>query len=375
MAYAALAQASQRRPRIGHRVVGFERIRMLAQCSSKPTTRVNLAVQNGRGVRILGSRHRCQLLPAVGRRVVHIHTTRAHPLTFVVVDIAAQHVDLTVDPSCGVMAASHGQARCLTPRAGDGIVGLNYAAKTLVVLSADRIDLACYRHGRQETTRRRHARQRLPAVGLRVVHLRFSERHAPVASPAQDIELATQSNSAVTAAHSGHAGDLAPRIERRVVGPHRADHIPTLHGPAHQVDPARPEAQAPQRLHTTDDGRHRLGQHPLPCRGEQRRPRSDGVANEALRHRRKAHVLQDRHQLGLGPLGGLGPPHDPPEHRLLVLGHQHLLLHQRQHLRARGQLRRQLLKAAQRRRHGGLLERRQGEGLGDPPHLEGVVRR
>eukprot|EP00964_Phaeocystis_antarctica_P011113 scaffold6114_cov60-Phaeocystis_antarctica.AAC.6 len=116
-------------------------------------------------------------------------------------------------------------------------------------------------------------------------------------------------------------------------------------------------------------------QHPLSIRGEQRWPRSDGVANEALLHRRKAHVLQDRHQLGLGPLGGLEPTHDPHKHRLLVLGRQPLLLHQRQHLRARGQLWRQLLEAAQRRLHGGLLERRQAEGLGDPPHLERAIGR
>eukprot|EP00964_Phaeocystis_antarctica_P111670 scaffold75982_cov65-Phaeocystis_antarctica.AAC.15 len=178
----------------------------------------------------------------------------------------------------------------------------------------------------------------------------------------------------MSAALRGHAGDLTPRIERRVVGPHRAGLSITI-SPAHQVDPARPAAQARQWLQATDDRRQRHMQHPLPFRGQQRRPRSDRVANESLLHRRKAHVLQHRHQLGLGPLGGLPPPHDPPEYRLLVLGHQHLLLHQRQHLRARGQLRRQLLEAIKRRRHGGLLERRQGEGLGDPPHLERVLGR
>eukprot|EP00964_Phaeocystis_antarctica_P143148 scaffold108639_cov56-Phaeocystis_antarctica.AAC.2 len=120
--------------------------------------------------------------------------------------------------------------------------------------------------------RSRHARQRLPAVGLRVVHLRFSKRVRAIVIPAHDIELAAQNRSAVSAALGGHAGDLAPRIEQRVVGPHRPG--------------------------------------------------------------TKAILLRP----------------------FLVSAHQ-------------------LLEAAKRRLHGGLLESRQGEGLGDPPHLERVVGR
>eukprot|EP00964_Phaeocystis_antarctica_P071950 scaffold43948_cov67-Phaeocystis_antarctica.AAC.3 len=127
--------------------------------------------------------------------------------------------------------------------------------------------------------RSRHARQRLPAVGLRVVHLHLIKRRLSIVSgPTYDIELAAQSRSGVIAALRGHAGDLAPRIERRVVGPHRAEQSHQAHEPTHQVDPLRPEAQARQRLPTTDDGHQRLGQHPLPLRGEQRWPRSDRVA-------------------------------------------------------------------------------------------------
>ena len=73
-----------------------------------------------------------------------------------------------------------------------------------------RVDLARYRRGRQAPARRRHAPQRLPAIGLRVEHLRFSVEHRDHVriTPAHDIELAPQSRCAVTAARRGHAGDL-----------------------------------------------------------------------------------------------------------------------------------------------------------------------
>eukprot|EP00964_Phaeocystis_antarctica_P048532 scaffold28101_cov67-Phaeocystis_antarctica.AAC.1 len=266
----------------------------------------------------------------------------------------------TWSPPSTVRAASHGQARHPSPRTGDRVECFDCVAKVAIaVATADRIDLACYRRDCQGNARSWHARQRLPAVGLRVVHLRFSRHYLPV-KPTHDVELATQSRSAVSAALRGHAGDLAPRIERRVVGQHRAElSLSSSAVPAHQVDPARPEAQAPQRLQSTD-GHHCLEQHALPFDREQRWPCSN------------ADVLHDRHQLGLGPLGSLPPTHDPLEDGLFVLGHQHLLLHQRQHLRARGQLRRQLLEAAKRRLHRCLLESRQGEDVGEPPHVEGI---
>eukprot|EP00964_Phaeocystis_antarctica_P048957 scaffold28351_cov52-Phaeocystis_antarctica.AAC.3 len=126
---------------------------------------------------------------------------------------------------------------------------------------------------------------------------------------------------------------------------------------AHNVDQVGPEARAPHRL-------ERSAGHTL-----------TGLAQEPLRHRHEAHVLHHGKQLGLGPLGGLPPPHAPLEDGLLTLGHQPVLLHQRQHLRSRRQLRRQLLEAAQRRLHRGLLERRQREDIGEPPHVERVGRR
>eukprot|EP00964_Phaeocystis_antarctica_P111669 scaffold75982_cov65-Phaeocystis_antarctica.AAC.14 len=174
------------------RGLSFKSARKLARCKTGAATHVNLAVQNGRGVRTSGSRHRCHLLPAVGRRVVHIHATHGCLVAFVVVDNAAQHVDLTVDHSCGVSAASHGRARCPSPRTRDGIVSFNCVAKVPVnVVTTDCIDLARYRHGRQAKARSRHARQRLPAIGLRVVHHRFSKRRVILNPPAHDIELAS----------------------------------------------------------------------------------------------------------------------------------------------------------------------------------------
>eukprot|EP00964_Phaeocystis_antarctica_P147366 scaffold113915_cov71-Phaeocystis_antarctica.AAC.1 len=122
---------------------------------------------------------------------------------------------------------------------------------------------------------------------------------------------------------------------------------------ADNVDQAGPEARARHHLRAADCGQH--------CK--------------TLRHRREAHVLHHRKQLGLGPLASLPPPLDPLEDGFLALGHQPVLLHQRQHLRARRQLRRQLLKAAQRHLHRGLLERWQREDIGEPPHVERVGRR
>eukprot|EP00964_Phaeocystis_antarctica_P056686 scaffold33462_cov57-Phaeocystis_antarctica.AAC.1 len=273
------AQACQRRPSIGHRVVGFTTVRIPPAVRIIAASHVNLAIQNGRRVTHLGSRHRCYLLPAVGCRVVHVHAPRGyHRIVFTIrVDhLAAQHVDLTREYSRSVQAASHGQARHPSPRTGDGVVRFDCveAFLAVAVATADRIDLACYRRDCQELARSRHARKRLPAVGLRVVHLRFSKQVPIPRKPTHDVELATQSRSAVGAALRCHAGDLAPRIERRVVGPYRADLSPSFE-PTHQVDQARPEAQAAHRLQSTD-GHHCLEQHALSFDREQRWPRANG---------------------------------------------------------------------------------------------------
>eukprot|EP00964_Phaeocystis_antarctica_P065255 scaffold39339_cov62-Phaeocystis_antarctica.AAC.4 len=108
-------------------------------------------------------------------------------------------------------------------------------------------------------------------------------------------------------------------------------------------------------------------------KGAQCRPRSNCRLHEAHVHRRKTHVLHRREQLSLEPLTGLPPPHHPLEDSLLVLGHQPVLLHQRQHLRAGRRLRRQLLEAVKGRPDRGLLERGQRVEIGEPPHVERVA--
>eukprot|EP00964_Phaeocystis_antarctica_P102118 scaffold67525_cov62-Phaeocystis_antarctica.AAC.2 len=252
---------------------------------------VNLAVQDGRSVRRPGSRHRRHLLPAVGRRVVHVHAVRGYKFPIAARNLAAQHVDLPVDDRCGVRAAGHGQARHPSPRTRDWVVSFDCVAcvgqvfvmvrelRISAVVTADRVDLARYRRGRQVPARRRHAWQRIPAVGLRVVHFRFSNRHVlsviTISGSTHDVEPAAQSRSAVSEALRGHAVDLAPRIVVRVVGQHGADISITI-DPA-QVDQAQPETQAGQRLQTTD-GHHCIEQHALSLDREQRWPRANGVA-------------------------------------------------------------------------------------------------
>eukprot|EP00964_Phaeocystis_antarctica_P065995 scaffold39856_cov64-Phaeocystis_antarctica.AAC.8 len=187
---------------------------------------------------------------------------------------------------------------------------------------------------------------------------------------ARDVELALKSDAAVYGACLQHTCQLPPRSGLRVVQLHRASAAA-----AHNVDQAGPEARARYRLCAAGCGQHCGKDHALTFQRLQHRPRNNGLAHEPLRHRREAHVLHHRKQLGLGPLARLPPPLDPQEDGLLALDHQLVLLHQRQYLRARRQLRRQLLEAAQRRLHRGLLERRQREGVGEAPHVERVGRR
>eukprot|EP00964_Phaeocystis_antarctica_P109451 scaffold73918_cov72-Phaeocystis_antarctica.AAC.3 len=104
-----------------------------------------------------------------------------------------------------------------------------------VVVTPDRVDLACYRRGREGMARLRHDRQRLPAIGLRVINLRLSKRFLVVAlrNSTQGIQFVAQNHSGVGIALRGHAGDLAPQIERRVVGPHRPEPSSRTFDPTH----------------------------------------------------------------------------------------------------------------------------------------------
>eukprot|EP00964_Phaeocystis_antarctica_P003744 scaffold2017_cov71-Phaeocystis_antarctica.AAC.5 len=221
------------------------------------------------------------------------------------------------------------------------------------------------------TARGAHLGQRLPAIGLRIVHLRRGERLTYVSNTAHSVQFAIKSDAAVQGAWTCHGCQPLPRSVLRVVQLHRAEPSVFITA-AHNVDQAGPEAPTRQRSLKRDE---RSGQQVPPILGVERRPSPDGDLEEPLCHRREAHVLHHGKQLSLRPLGGLPPPHAPLEDGLLALGHQLILLYQHQHLRARRQLRRQLLEAAQRHLHSGLLERRQREGVGEPPHVERVGRR
>eukprot|EP00964_Phaeocystis_antarctica_P037967 scaffold21718_cov58-Phaeocystis_antarctica.AAC.2 len=236
------------------------------------------------------------------------------------------------------------------------------------ILSTDSVDLA--------TDSDQPQRMALPAIGLRVVHLRRIERQILKCGSirtAHGVELAIESDAAERGAWARHACQLRPRSILRVVQLRRAELIAAI--AANNVDQAGPAARARHNLRAVGCGDQCVPDHTLPTLGVERGPRTHGLAQKARRHHREAHMLHHRKQLGLGPLASLPPPLDPQEHRLLALGHQPVLLHQRQHLRARRQLRRHLLEAAQRRLHRGLLERRQREDIGEPPHVERVGRR
>eukprot|EP00964_Phaeocystis_antarctica_P026058 scaffold14653_cov66-Phaeocystis_antarctica.AAC.8 len=288
--------------------------------------------------------------------------------------IAAHGVDLAVKHHRGVALARHAHARHQSPSAELWIIGLDRFQYCVAAISTDGIDLATDRGQSQCTACSAHLGQRLPAIGLRVIHLRRVELLRSGSNAAHGIELALQSDAAVRGAWAHHSCLLRPRGVLRVVQLHRAELSAHAVVAAHNVDQAGPEARARHHFHAVHCRHHCVEEHVFRLRRAQRRPNTYSLAQEPRRHRREAHVPHHRKQLGLGPLAGLPPPLDPLEDGLLALGHQPVLLHQRQHLRARRQLRRQLLEAAQCRLHRGLLKRRQREGVGEPPHVERVGR-
>eukprot|EP00964_Phaeocystis_antarctica_P075222 scaffold46379_cov72-Phaeocystis_antarctica.AAC.1 len=273
--------------------------------------------------------------------------------------------------------ALHAHVRHRSPSTELRIVGLDrtHFRRLYLAVSTDRIDLATDRSQRQSTAHSAHVSQRLPAIGLWVVHpRRVAYRYLRCAGSraAHSVELAIESDATMPDAGGCHACQLRPRRIRRVVQLHAVVDI-AVDFAAHNVDQAGPEARAWHHLRAIDRRQHCVEEH-IPCfRRAQRRPRTHGLTQEARRHRHEAHVLHHGKQLGLGPLAGLPPPHAPLEDGLFALS-QLIFLHQRQHLRARRQLRRQLLEAAQRRLHRGLLEHRQREGVSEPPHVERVGR-
>eukprot|EP00964_Phaeocystis_antarctica_P112614 scaffold76744_cov67-Phaeocystis_antarctica.AAC.18 len=236
-------------------------------------------------------------------------------------------------------------ARHQSPSTELRIVGLDQVQSRAAIHSTDCIDLATDPGQPKRIACSAHLGQRLPAIGLRVVHLRRVETLKPGSKAAHGVELAIQSDGTVCSTWLRHGCKLLPRHVLRVIQLNRTDAAAAAFA-AHNVDQAGPEAGAWHHLRAVGCGQRCVQEHtPRFCRA-QRRPRTHGLPQESLRHRREAHVPHHGKQLGLGPLAGLPPLHAPLENGLLALGHQPVLLHQRQHLRARRQLRRQLLEAA-----------------------------
>eukprot|EP00964_Phaeocystis_antarctica_P033349 scaffold18932_cov65-Phaeocystis_antarctica.AAC.11 len=216
--------------------------------------------------------------------------------------------------------ALHTHAIHQSPSAELRVVGLDRFHCRSAIISTDGIDLASDGGQPKRTAYGAHLGQRLPAIGLRVVHLRRVEILPCVIIAARGVKLATESDAAVHAAWAHHACTLRPRGVLRVVQLHGAE-LAALASAAHNVDQAGPEAQARHRLHDADCEHHCIEKHVLRFRRAQRRPRTHGPAQESLHHHREAHVPHHRKQLGLGPLAGLPPPLDPLEDGLLALGH------------------------------------------------------
>eukprot|EP00964_Phaeocystis_antarctica_P013006 scaffold7125_cov54-Phaeocystis_antarctica.AAC.6 len=228
-------------------------------------------------------------------------------------------------------------------------------------LTTDRVDLAASRCSCKTRACFCHVGQRLPTVGLGVVNVRRAEITI-VSVSAHGIELAVERRhghwcaSAVTTI-GRQACYLLPGIGQRFVHVHRAwaRMVSVEMVPAQNINQARKH-----------NGNALLG--------AERRPRPNGRLHKARVHRRKAHVLHRREQLGHRLLASVPPPHHPLEDGFLALSHQPVLLHQLQHLRAGRRLWRQLLEAAKGRRDRGLLERGQCVEISEPPHVEGVAR-
>eukprot|EP00964_Phaeocystis_antarctica_P075188 scaffold46362_cov68-Phaeocystis_antarctica.AAC.9 len=144
-------------------------------------------------------------------------------------------------------------ARHQSPSAELRIVGLDRFQCALIV-SADRIDLATDCDQPTPKACSAHLGQRLPAIGLRVVHLRRVEILPCDIIAARGIELALQSDAAVRGAWACHACQLRPRRVLRVVQLYGAERSVAL--AAHDVDQAGPEAQARHHLRAADCGQH-----------------------------------------------------------------------------------------------------------------------
>eukprot|EP00964_Phaeocystis_antarctica_P105615 scaffold70605_cov65-Phaeocystis_antarctica.AAC.2 len=153
-------------------------------------------------------------------------------------------------------------ARHRSPSAELRVVGLDRFQYCAVVTSTDRIDLTTDRGQPQRTACGAHLGQRLPAIGLRVVHLRRVERLICGSIAAHDVELALESDAAVVGTCVRHSCPLRPRGVLRVVQLHRAE-VSAGALAAHKVDEVRPEAPAWHHLRAAECGQHCVKEHPL----------------------------------------------------------------------------------------------------------------
>ena len=88
-------------------------------------------------------------------------------------------------------------ARHQSPSAELRVVGLDRVQYRAAIISADRMDLAIDRGQPQPIACSAHLGQRLPAIGLRVVHLRRVEHLEAGSIAAHDVELAIEHDTAM----------------------------------------------------------------------------------------------------------------------------------------------------------------------------------
>eukprot|EP00964_Phaeocystis_antarctica_P048468 scaffold28066_cov63-Phaeocystis_antarctica.AAC.2 len=162
-----------------------------------------------------------------------------------------------------MVAAVPPHARHQSPSAELRVVGLDRIQCRGTSPSTDRIDLATDRGKPQSPAHSAHLGQRLPAIGLRVVHLRRVEHLESGSNAAHGVELALQSDGAVREAWARHACPLRPRGVLRVVQLHGAELSSVVAVAADNVDQAGLEAPARHHLRATDCGQHCVGEHAL----------------------------------------------------------------------------------------------------------------
>ena len=99
---------------------------------------------------------------------------------------------------------------------------LHRRARLAVDASADRIELPVHLRRREVIASRRHAGQRRPRVGRRVVHREVAHRLRG-GQAARDVDLSVHGRAARGSARDRQRRDRGPRVRNRVVTLHRRD--------------------------------------------------------------------------------------------------------------------------------------------------------